>query len=102
MPRQRRISRELEAAAAHVAYETETMLFAADHLDSMHGSPPVTPIGKEADIFLESFLLHFRNLRDFLCPGSRASKKPDNIIASDFLGEDEPRSLDPEIGRAHV
>jgi len=37
---------------------------------------------------LESFLLHFRNLRAFLCP-SLQNNCSDDILASDFLEESE-------------
>lgn len=69
--------KELEVAAADVAYEIETMLFAADHLAWGHSSPAVEPEGKEMDVFLESFLLHYRNLRAFLCPSLQSRFKTD-------------------------
>ncbi len=38
---------------------------------------------------IESFLIHFRNLRDFLCPDVKTKNDPDNVIASDY----DPRWL---------
>jgi hypothetical protein len=38
-----------------------------------------------ANMALESFLLHFRNLRAFLCPSLQKPRR-DDVIASDFLG----------------
>lgn len=41
---------------------------------------------------LESFLLHFRNLRAFLCPSLQKLGK-DDILASDFLDKSEAKDL---------
>jgi len=91
-PREIRNDRKLEEAAAHVAYEIETMVFAADHLEWGHSSPAVEPEGKEKDVFLESFLLHHRNLRAFLCPRLR-NVPEDDVLASDYLGAETPQHL---------
>src|SRR5262249_8965729 len=45
----------------------------------------------EKDVLLESFLLHFRNLRALLCP--RAPVKDDDIVGTDFLREDQSRDI---------
>ncbi len=84
---------ELEDVAIHIAYEIETMIFAADHLDGMHISPAVKPHGKEKDVFLEAFLLHYRNLRAFLCPSLQSGVTQDDVLASDFMKEPRPRDL---------
>ncbi len=89
-PRMNHDDEQLREAAAHVAYEVETMLFAADHLESGHSSPATEPEGKEKDVFLEAFLLHYRNLRAFLCP-SLQMVGDDDVLASDFLGENAQR-----------
>jgi hypothetical protein len=47
---------------------------------------PRSVIGDDENMALESFLLHFRNLRAFLCP-SLQPIKPDDILASDLLNE---------------
>lgn len=82
----------LEAAADHIAYEIETMAFAASSLEWGYSSPAEVPEGKEKDVFLEAFLLHYRNLRDFLCPGRRDALK-DDVLASDYFGAETQRDL---------
>src|ERR1019366_334218 len=53
-----------------------------------HASPVVTPQGDEKNMALESFLLHFRNLRVFLCPSLQEGNVfPDDVLASDFTGK---------------
>jgi len=49
-------------------------------------------IGDEKNMALEAFLLHFRNLRAFLCP-SMQNVRVTNILASDFLDEPTPRDV---------
>jgi hypothetical protein len=45
-----------------------------------------SPVDDETpNMALESFLLHFRNLRAFLCPSLQFPRR-DDVIASDFLG----------------
>ena len=39
--------------------------------------------------FLESFLLHVRNLLEFLAPGGRARRDQDTVIACDYFPEPE-------------
>jgi hypothetical protein len=85
-----RDAKDLETAAGDVAYEIETMLFAADHLESGHSSPAREPEGKEMDVFLESFLIHYRNLRAFLCPGLQAKRKTDVFAWHFLLYAEEP------------
>ena len=41
----------------------------------------------EANAFLESFCVHFRNLQDFLCPRGSAQEKYD-VTSGPFLGEE--------------
>jgi hypothetical protein len=76
---------ELRQAAHHVSYEIEMLDYAADHLSGWESSPP-WPHGNAAKMALESFLLHFRNLRAFLCP-SLQHCTADDVLASDFLGK---------------
>ena len=69
-------------------YEILTMLFAARCLWDGYSSPVSPAEGRTRDVFLESFLLHYRNLRDFLCPRLKQQDKDparDNVLASDFL-----------------
>lgn len=51
-----------------------------------------TPTGNDKNLALESFLLHFRNLRAFLCPSIQRVSS-DDILASDYLGEPDPRDI---------
>lgn len=86
MPHRRiRTDKELEAAAIHVKYEVRMLLYSSWHLGIGHGSPATMPYGDDKNIALESFLLHHRNLRAFLCP-SLQSVGDDDILATDFLG----------------
>lgn len=80
-----RTDKELEAAAIHVKYEVRMLLYSSWHLGIGHGSPATMPYGDDKNIALESFLLHYRNLRAFLCP-SLQSVGDDDILATDFLG----------------
>jgi hypothetical protein len=62
------------------------LIYCAQELGSGHSSPPTRPFGEEANVVLEAFLLHFRNLRAFLSP-SLQTIGIDDIIASDFWGK---------------
>ncbi|MBZ5545556.1 MAG: hypothetical protein LAO07_18070 [Acidobacteriia bacterium] len=76
----KRTEKELREGATHVDYEI-LMLKAMAPL--IGGS---SPQDIEADnAFLESFVLHVRNLIDFLYPP--ANIKPDDIIADHYIGE---------------
>ena len=85
MARRTRTTEELRKAAGHVSYEIEMLGFSAEHVGGWHSSPMTTPVGNEKNMALESFLLHFRNLRAFLCP-SLQRLTDDDVLASDFLG----------------
>lgn len=74
----------LKEQAIHICYEIEMLAFSGQHLGGAHSSPATKPWGNEKNMALESFLLHFRNLRDFLCPLLPKVNK-DDICASDFL-----------------
>jgi len=76
---------ELRKAADHVNYEIATLVYAGEKLAAR-------PAGSDGDIALESFLLHFRNLRAFLCP-TKQRLGDDDVIASDFLNERKGRDL---------
>jgi hypothetical protein len=96
----KRPSREpsaLEAAARQVGYELRMLFHSAAKLGGWHASP-ISPVeDDDKNIALECFLLHFRNLRAFLCPSIQASSD-DDIIASNFLDELDAR----DIGEAAV
>lgn len=78
----------LQDSAKHVSYEMEMLMFSASELGGWHSSPMSKPAGNHENMALESFLLHFRNLRGFLCPKLQRTW-PDDIVASKFLGNAE-------------
>jgi hypothetical protein len=80
--------KDLRQAAKHVSYEMEMLMFAGGELGGWHSSPMSKPAGNYENMALESFLLHFRNLRGFLCPTLQKAC-PDDICASHFLGKPE-------------
>jgi len=86
---------ELRGAAQHVKYEIAMLVFSAEHLHGEHSSPPTLPPEDLRNMALESFLLHFRNLRASLCP-SLQNTTDDDVCASDFL--DEP--VEKDLGNA--
>ena len=76
MARKQRADTELRAAAKHVGYEIQMLIFAANKL--------VGGWRESCDCYMaqESFLLHFRNLRAFLCPSLQGTRD-DDVYASD-------------------
>jgi hypothetical protein len=60
-------------------------MYSSQELGGYHSSPITTPEGNRKNVMLEAFLLHYRNLRAFLCPSIQAHSD-DDIVASDFLG----------------
>jgi hypothetical protein len=105
MKRSIRKPKDLRDAAAHVNYEIEMLVYSASFLGGWHSSPMTTPAGNTKNMALESFLLHFRNLRAFLCPRLQPVVL-DDVCASDFLDEPEERNLgDAEklsVGQARI
>ena len=79
---------QLRNAARHVAYEIDMLLYTARSLGSLYSSPPSGLSEPQQNVALESFLLHFRNLRAFLCPSLQATGV-DDVIAGDFLHRSE-------------
>jgi hypothetical protein len=66
----------------HVCYEVDRFLWVATLLDKgalIGGSSPE----RVNDLLVEGFVLHFRNVIDFLYP--RDSIKADDVIAADFV-----------------
>jgi hypothetical protein len=84
MPTRKRTPQDLRNAAKHVSYEIEMLMFAGSELGGWHSSPMSKPAGNYENIALESFLLHFRNLRGFLCPTLQKTCG-DDICASAFV-----------------
>ena len=68
-----RTEAELSDAAGHVGYEVDMICFIVEHYPSIIGSPAVDNVENMA---LESFLVHYRNVRDFLCPVT-STRQPD-------------------------
>lgn len=96
MTRKIQTDEDLRQAAEHVTYEMDLLVFAGSHLGGYHSSPMTRPAGSEENVMLEAFLLHYRNLRAFLCP-SLQRVSVDDILASDFL-----KRIDPiDIGDCH-
>jgi hypothetical protein len=82
------MAKDLRKAAKHVSYEMEMLIFAGSQLGGWHSSPMVKPAGNSKNMALECFLLHFRNLRGFLCPTLQKTCD-DDICGSAFLGQSE-------------
>jgi hypothetical protein len=78
-----RTAKELAGAAVHMTYEVNMLLFASRYIDGWYSA--VGPEERLTNMALESFLLHFRNLRTFLCPKLQVTK-PDDITGPDFVG----------------
>lgn len=96
MPRMVRSDEDLKKAAKDVCYE---MVMLEACLDLYRQTGDRSPLGNAVQ---ESFLIHFRNLRDFflrelLKPVRKSRKRNDDILASDFLKSDWTPSLDPEF-----
>ena len=94
MSDQKRIRRDdsgLRTAASHVGYEIRMLVFTGELLPRSHSSPMELE-EDDKNMALESFLLHFRNLRAFLCP-EQELLKPDDVIASDFLNAERACNL---------
>jgi hypothetical protein len=86
--RGRPMVKDRRTAAKHVKYEIEMLIFAGDQLGGRHSSPITMPPGNEENMALDCFLLHFRNLRAFLCPKDGGTHE-DDICASEFLDKSE-------------
>jgi len=89
-----RQDKELEAAAGHITYEIRMLVESTRCLPYGFTSPAVDSTKNMA---IESFLLHFRNLRAFLCPNLQ-KWDDDDIVASDFWGSPRPE----DVGDARV
>lgn len=72
-----RSERDLRDAAGAVCYEIQMMCIAAAGCSSIALFSDAVQFA-----FLESFLIHYRNMRDFLYP---ADAGPDDIIAAHFV-----------------
>jgi hypothetical protein len=100
--RPRRSDAELEASATDVTYEIQMMIESGQALEyGTVSSPPCFLAGAQKNMALESFLLHYRNLRAFLFPSLQLKPREDDVIAADFLGKESPDDVgDPsEVGQ---
>jgi hypothetical protein len=88
MTTRKRTPQDPRNTAKHVSYEIEMLMFAGSELGGWHSSPMSKPAGNYENIALESFLLHFRNLRGFLCPTLQKTCG-DDICASAFVGKSQ-------------
>lgn len=92
MPRKIRSDSELQEAALHVKYEIEMLTHCTEYLSAEYASPPDPLATHDKNMALETFLMHYRNLRAFLCPNLQRVAE-DDIIASDFLKEPAARDI---------
>jgi hypothetical protein len=83
---------DLQAAARHVNYEVKMLFYSASRIGGWHASPPEPAVSEEQHMALESFLLHYRNLRGFLCPNHQRLEDTD-IIGSDFTKQPDAQDL---------
>ena len=79
-----------EQASALVAYEYRTMIRIAEMLEKIDLAGPEEyesdeDFEFEMRVYLEAFLVHYRNLLDFLSP--RKSLRSTDITAGPFIGE---------------
>ena len=92
-PRPNRGAAALRSAVKDLAYEWQTAR------DAVRALVSARQAGNTAlsNMFIEDFLLHARNLRDFFAPRG----KPDDVLAKDFLGR-HPRIALPHLRSAAV
>jgi hypothetical protein len=69
------------------------LVYAARQLGASYSSPSSGMGDEDSNIALESFLLHFRNLRVFLFPLLQNSVANDDVLASDYLGKSRPQNI---------
>ena len=76
----------LKISQKHLGYELDMLVQTANWLATYYGAlpPNAAPM---TNAFLESFLIHTRNLLDFLYP---QRPKPEDVIAEDFF--DDPKT----------
>ncbi|HWQ55957.1 MAG TPA: hypothetical protein VN442_19885 [Bryobacteraceae bacterium] len=77
----------LRKTAVHVRYELDMLRYATTLLTPVTASPLSWPSSPQVSMAMECFLLHYRNLRAFLCPSIHVAREND-AIASDFLGSE--------------
>jgi len=90
MMRTRQTDKDLKAAAGHVRYELMMLRASTRYLNSI--KPCYAADRTLYNMAVESFLLHYRNLRAFVCPAIQ-STRADDVIASDFTGAPNPEAF---------
>lgn len=83
MARPCRSETDLEQAALHVSYELTSLAEMAAELVRVHGARDL-----HQNALLESFLVHNRNLINFIAGGYKGSRDSGDIQPADFLGYD--------------
>lgn len=78
-PRRRRSDVELQATCEHLAYEA-WMLLETAQIQAQGFYTAIEPLNNAV---LESFIIHVRNMIDFLYPP--ANKRPSDVYATDFF-----------------
>ena len=85
-----------EQAAALVAYEYRTMLATAEALETIDLEVTDSEYDEgwelQERVYLEAFLVHYRNLLDFLSPRKK-KLDPRDITAGPFLGKPQDHRL---------
>lgn len=77
---------KLKNAAGHIKYEIDMLNFAVNQLQKK--------LDTAKNIFIEIFVIHSRNLYEFLFTSYR--KYPDDMIWSDFLTPNQQNKFSPE------
>src|SRR4051794_22806260 len=89
-----RMPGNLQQAAIDVSYEVRMLIEAASVIGGPWGSPMTTPEDSHKNMALDSFLLHYRNLRAFLCPSLQGVRpRADDVVGSDYLGNAESANV---------
>jgi hypothetical protein len=83
-----RSENDLRKAARHVGYEIQMLTFSAEVLGASHASPPTNLSENDTNMAMECFLLHFRNVRSFLCPSLQWTCD-DDILACNYFSCEE-------------
>ena len=81
MSRPRRTLEDLRQALRGIGYETDIMRRTAYAL----ASGVLTGGSLQQIAFLESFLVHVRNLLEFVAPQRSAAERPETVISRDFF-----------------
>ena len=87
---------KLKNAAKHIKYEINMLLFSSSKLINLKKDNPkitVFDFNMMKNIFIETFVLHARNLCEFLYANKR--KYPDDMFWKDFLTDKQQKKYNP-------